>query len=78
MSWKGFYGPRPFTGMQYIDDIIKEIQEIFNVSKEDVLFGYGCTPPIDIPYDVYVKLDNASVEYFFKHSNKWVNWNWEE
>ena len=78
MSWKGCRGPRAFSGMRYIEDIIKEIQENLGISRENILFGTRCEIPINAPCDIYVRFKDDSVEYFYKGANGWVNWNYEE
>lgn len=78
MSWIGCPGPRPFGGMEYIEDLVKEIKRNFGVSKDKILFGFGCVPSIDTPCEIYVRFRNDAVEYFYKSENGWANWNYEE
>ena len=75
---KGCPGPRPFRGTKNLEAIAIEIQEIFNVSKGMILFGFGAPPPVDTFCDIYVQIQDGAVEYFHKKGRSWVSWNKEE
>ena len=78
MSFRGPRGAKFFPGAHYIEDITNEVERIFLVRREDIIFGLDKNPPLETPCRVYVLFGGGAVEYLYKQGSGWVNWNYLE